>query len=118
MKPDEVSLAAVGRARLTVLPWRNPSTSGPHWKPRSARLRTWRCRPAKSGTVADILSDTDVPVNHVRETVRFNVHGEGGYSTVTRCELFAGRHIDKEAVQQLPSRLRGFAVDRGVADVS
>jgi toxin FitB len=68
--------------------------------------------------VADVLLDTDVFVDHLRGAVRLVVHGEGAYSTVTRCELFAGRHVDEDAVRRLLAPFAEFPVDRGVAEVA
>lgn len=46
------------------------------------------------------------------------VRGDGCYSTVTRCELFAGRHVDEQAVRALLAPFREPSVDRGVAEVA
>ncbi len=68
--------------------------------------------------MADVLLDTDVLVDHLRGAARLVVKGDGAYSTVTRCELFAGRHLDEEAVRMLLAPFAELGVDRGVAEVA
>lgn len=65
----------------------------------------------------EVLLDTDVFVDHLRGAARLDVAGEGAYSTVTRCELFAGRFVDEEAVRTLLAPFTELPVDRGIAEV-
>lgn len=75
-----------------------------------------RCRGATSGTVADVLVDTDLFVDHLRGAVelkagRHCLH----YSVVTRAELFAGSSASG-VISQLLGALREVPVDRAVAE--
>jgi predicted nucleic acid-binding protein len=72
-----------------------------------------------SGTVADLLVDTDVFIDHLRlgrglEPGRDRV----AYSTVTRAELFAGRNTDERIVRLLLEPFRELLVDRAVAELA
>lgn len=67
--------------------------------------------------MTEVLLDTDVLVDHLRGAVRLMVSGDAAYSTVTRCELFAGRFVNEEAVRTLLAPFRELPVDRGVAEV-
>jgi hypothetical protein len=69
-----------------------------------------------SGSVADVLVDTDVFVDHLRgaselKPGRHRLH----YSVVTRAELFAGNSAT-DLVSQLLAPLREIPVDRSVAE--
>ena len=69
-----------------------------------------------NGTVADVLVDTDVFVDHLRGAAelkagRHRLH----YSVITRAELFAGSTATN-IVTQLLGPLREVAVDRNIAE--
>ncbi|MBW3605884.1 MAG: type II toxin-antitoxin system VapC family toxin [Actinobacteria bacterium] len=69
-----------------------------------------------SGTVAKVLVDTDLFVDHLRgaHELRAGKH-RLAYSVVTRAELFAGT-IATDAVSQLLAPFREFPVNRDVAE--
>ena len=74
------------------------------------------CRHATSGSVADLLVDTDVFIDHLRGAVqlvpgRHRLH----YSVVTRAELFAGNTATNLS-SQLLAPFRELAVDRAIAE--
>jgi toxin FitB len=69
-----------------------------------------------SGTVADVLIDTDVFIDHLRGARRFDpgpnsVH----YSVITRCELYAGRSSEEERIDTLLGPFVELPVGRQVA---
>ena len=69
-----------------------------------------------SGSVADILVDTDIFIDHLRGSAelkpgRNRLH----YSVVTRAELFAGNSAT-DLVSQLLAPFREISVDRAVAE--
>ena len=69
-----------------------------------------------SGTVADVLIDTDIFIDHLRGAValepgRHRLH----YSVVTRAELFAGSSAT-DLVTHLLAPFRELPVDRAVAE--
>ena len=69
-----------------------------------------------SGSVADLLLDTDVFIDHLRgaaaiEAARHRIH----YSVITRAELFAGSTATALAAQVL-GPFRELPVDRQVAE--
>lgn len=67
--------------------------------------------------MADVLVDTDVLIDHLRGARTFTPpSGRVCYSTVTRCELFAGRHVDEEVVRKLLAPFGEVPVDRDVAE--
>ena len=73
-------------------------------------------RPATGGSVADILVDTDIFIDHLRGAAelkpgRHRLH----YSVVTRAELFAGNSAT-DLVSQLLAPFREVTVDRSVAE--
>src|SRR3990172_1719037 len=75
----------------------------------------WR-RAGTSGTVADLLVDTDVFIDHLRgsrelDPGRHRLH----YSVITRAELFAGTTATN-AVTMLLGPFREIAVDRITAE--
>lgn len=75
-----------------------------------------RCRVGTGGTVADILVDTDVFIDHLRGAVevkagRHRLH----YSVITRAELFAGGTGTGLAAQVLLP-FREIPVDRLIAE--
>ena len=111
-----------------VSPW--PRSSGGPSTPTSATARTrpqrWtrhsvptgrqQSPPATNGTVADVLVDTDVFVDHLRGAARL-VPGRHRlhYSVVTRAELFAGT-VATDLVTRLLAPLREVVVDRAIAE--
>lgn len=69
-----------------------------------------------SGTVADLLIDTDVFVDHLRGTHRLDPRSHRvHYSVVTRAELFAGTAAT-DAVATLLGPFREVPVDRTIAE--
>lgn len=83
---------------------------------RSAPIGPERFRRATAGTVADLLIDTDVFVDHLRgaaeiRSARNRLH----YSVITRAELFAGNTATNLAARLL-APFRELPVDRDVAE--
>lgn len=79
-------------------------------------IATPQLHPETIGTVADLLIDTDVFIDHLRGAVelrpgRHRLH----YSVVTRAELFAGNTATDLATQLL-APFRELPVDREVAE--
>ena len=77
-------------------------------------MRTFRR--ATSGSVSDLLVDTDVFIDHLRGAAalvpgRHRLH----YSVVTRAELFAGNTATNVS-SQLLAPFRELAVDRAIAE--
>ena len=72
-----------------------------------------------NGHVERLLIDTDVLVDHLRGARRL---GEGdssiSYSVVTRCELFAGRGADEEAVGTLLAPFAELPLGREIAELA
>ena len=65
----------------------------------------------------DLLVDTDVFVDHLRGARRLQPGRDRIlYSVITRCELFAGREVEEEAVQRLLEPFDEVPVDRPVAE--
>lgn len=74
-------------------------------------------RPAEpNGTVADILVDTDIFIDHLRGARQLApAHHRVHYSVITRAELFAGNTASK-LVSTLLAPFREMPVDRAVAE--
>src|SRR5215211_3689980 len=92
------------------------STRRPCWPRRSVPPPMRRCPPGTSGTVADVLVDTDVFIDHLRGAAelkprRHRVH----YSVITRAELFAGNSAS-DLFAQLLAPFREVDVDRAIAE--
>jgi len=73
-------------------------------------------RRATSGSVSDLLVDTDVFIDHLRGAAalvpgRHRLH----YSVVTRAELFAGNTATNLS-SQLLAPFRELAIDRAIAE--
>ncbi len=69
-----------------------------------------------SGSVADILVDTDIFIDHLRGSAPLKPGGHRlHYSVVTRAELFAGNSAT-DLVSQLLAPFREITVDRAVAE--
>jgi toxin FitB len=71
---------------------------------------------ATSGTVPDVLVDTDIFIDHLRgavelKTGRHRLH----YSVITRAELFADV-AGTDVAARLLAPLREIPVDRGIAE--
>lgn len=65
----------------------------------------------------DLLVDTDVFVDHLRGAKRLRQGRERiRYSVITRCELFAGRLPEEEAVRRLLAAFDEIPVDRSIAE--
>lgn len=63
------------------------------------------------------LIDTDVFVDHLRGARRLRPPaGRLACSVVTRCELFAGRHVDEDLVHTLLGPFEEVDVDRDLAE--
>ena len=70
-----------------------------------------------SGTVSDLLLDTDVLVDSFRGARVLEVgRGRAWYSVVTLCELFAGKRVNEELVRITLSLFTEIAVDRTIAE--
>ena len=70
-----------------------------------------------SGSVAEILVDTDILVDHLRGAHRLELDlDSAAYSVITRCELYAGRSTDERRVQRLLAPFREIPVDRAIAE--
>ncbi len=87
-----------------------------HSLPPSERLPTPPLPAETNGTVADVLVDTDVFVDHLRgaeqlEPKRHRIH----YSVITRAELFAG-NTATDLVSTLLAPFREVPVDRAIAE--
>ena len=66
---------------------------------------------------AGVLIDTDVFIDHLRGARRLPPPpSRACYSSVTRCELFAGRHVDEDVVRRLLAPFVELPVDRPVAE--
>jgi predicted nucleic acid-binding protein len=63
----------------------------------------------------ELLFDTDVFVDHIRGARPLPNVG-AAYSLITRCELFAGREREEDAVRTLLTSLREISIDRAVAE--
>ena len=67
--------------------------------------------------MADLLVDTDVFVDHLRGARPFRSRRDNvSYSVITRCELFAGRNAEEQAVALLLAPFREAVVDRAIAE--
>ena len=67
--------------------------------------------------MAELLVDTDVFVDHLRGARELTPGRHTlSYSVVTRCELFADRSTDEEAVGLLLAPFRELPIDRAVAE--
>lgn len=72
------------------------------------------------GSVADLLVDTDVLIDHLRGARRLQTPGGGSlsYSVITRCELLAGPERQEEAARRLLASLRELPLDGPTADAA
>ncbi len=68
--------------------------------------------------MARLLVDTDVLVDHLRGSRRFEpAQDEIHYSVITRAELFAGDQAQQDAVRTLLGPFRERPVDRAIAEL-
>lgn len=73
-------------------------------------------RAGTAGSVADVLVDTDVFIDHLRGAVQLRPgRNRLHYSVITRAELFAGNTATALA-SQLLAPFREVAVDRDIAE--
>jgi predicted nucleic acid-binding protein len=63
----------------------------------------------------ELLFDTDVFIDHIRGVRQLPDIG-AAYSLITRCELFAGREQEADAVRALLTSLREIPIDRTIAE--
>ena len=69
--------------------------------------------------MAEVLIDTDVFVDHLRGARPLELSGDvASYSTITRCELFAGTSADEPVIDLLLSPFRELPVDRHIAELA
>jgi toxin FitB len=66
--------------------------------------------------VADLLTDTDVCIDHLEGTKRLPRRRRIAYSVITRAELLAGGPEHEAAVRRLLAAMDEIVVDRRVAD--
>lgn len=67
----------------------------------------------------EVLVDTDVLVDHLRGAQAFRPgRAQVSYSTITRCELFAGTRDGEDVVTRLLAPFRELPVDRDVAEAA
>ncbi len=70
-----------------------------------------------SGTVADLLVDTDVCIDHLQGVARLpGRRATLAYSVITRAELLAGPDEQQAAARRLLAPLRELVIDRRVAE--
>ncbi len=70
-----------------------------------------------NGTVADLLLDTDIFIDHLRGATRLTRSQDRyWYSVVTRCELYAGTKVDEEIVDLLLGAFTEVPIDRDIAE--
>src|SRR3546814_317252 len=83
---------------------------------RSERRLRQTCRAGTAGSVADVLVDTDVFIDHLRGAAQLRPgRNRLHYSVITRAELFAGNTATALA-SQLLAPFREVAVDRDIAE--
>ena len=68
--------------------------------------------------MSGVLIDTDVFVDHLRGARRLRPPQHAAYSTITRCELFAGAAAQEASVSRLLAALTEHPVDRAVAELA
>src|SRR3546814_3303684 len=83
---------------------------------RSERRLRQTYRAGTAGSVADVLVDTDVFIDHLRGAAQLRPgRNRLHYSVITRAELFAGNTATALA-SQLLAPFREVAVDRDIAE--
>ena len=79
-------------------------------------IRTLARPAATSGTVADILVDTDIFIDHLRGAAELKVGRHRlHYSVITRAELFAGA-TGTDLASRVLAPFREIPVDRAIAE--
>ena len=73
-------------------------------------------RAVTTGTVADLLVDTDICIDHLEGVKRLPRRGRLGYSVITRAELLAGDPAHEPAIRRLLAGMEEIVVDRRVAE--
>lgn len=72
---------------------------------------------AGGGPDSGALIDSDIFVDHLRGARRLvPPTGRACYSTITRCELFAGRYVDEDLVRVLLAPFAELPMDRAVSE--
>ena len=66
--------------------------------------------------VSGVLIDTDVFVDHLRGARRLRPTAGGAFSSITRCELYAGAAEQEPAIARLLAAFTEHPVDRAVAE--
>ena len=66
--------------------------------------------------MSDVLLDSDVFIDHLRGAARLVADDGTAFSSVTRCELFAGRRADEDTINLLLAPFAELPVDRWVAE--
>jgi toxin FitB len=70
-----------------------------------------------NGTVAHLLIDTDVFIDHLRGARKIDPGKDRVfYSVITRCELYSGQMTKETTVQRLLEPFQELAVDRKIAE--
>jgi predicted nucleic acid-binding protein len=71
-----------------------------------------------SGSVAELLVDSDIFIDHLRGArhVPVGEDDSAAYSIVTLAELFAGARVDESAVRLLLAPFAILSVDRAIAE--
>jgi toxin FitB len=69
--------------------------------------------------VAELLLDSDIFIDHLRGARELKPSRHRlSYSVITRCELFAGQHVDEEQIRLLLSPFRELPVTGDVAELA
>ena len=68
--------------------------------------------------MTDVLIDTDIFIDHLRGAQPLRAMEGMHYSVITRCELFAGRHVDETVVHRLLGALIEIPVGRAIAETA
>lgn len=69
-----------------------------------------------SGSVAELLVDTDVCIDHLEGSKRLPRRGRLAYSVITRAELLAGDHQHALTIRRLLAGMDELDVDRRIAE--
>lgn len=71
-----------------------------------------------TGTVADLLVDSDVFIDHLRGAARFTPgRDQVSYSVITRCELYSGATAADDPIDRILAPFTELPVDRPVAEL-
>lgn len=66
--------------------------------------------------MSEVLLDSDVFIAHLRGAARLVADSGAAYSSVTRCELFAGRRAHEDTINLLLAPFAEVPMDRWVAE--